>query len=95
MDKGEDCILLDNGDPLRWRVRNSKAAAWLVPSICFTFPPPDPELKRDVLQLEEQFQAFIALWKERQSKLKQDMLFATMHVVKHWDVNKVRPPPTA
>jgi len=48
MEKGEDCILLDNSDPQRWRVRNSKAAAGVVPSICLTFPPPDPDCKKKV-----------------------------------------------
>ena len=36
-----------------------------------------------------QFQAFIKLWKEKQSKLKLDMVFATMSVIKQWDSAKV------
>ena len=89
MEKGEDCILLDNTDSQRWRVRNSRAAAGVVPSICLTFPPPDTETKRKVTDLNDQFQAFIKLWKEKQSKLKLDMVFATMSVIKQWDSAKV------
>ena len=89
MEKGEECILLDNKDPQRWRVRNSRAAAGVVPSICLTFPPPDTECKRQVQVLEDQFQSFLKLWREKQHKLKLDMVFATAQVVKHWDISKV------
>ncbi|XP_067936924.1 dystonin-like [Watersipora subatra] len=90
MEKGEECILLDNKDPQKWRVRNSRAAAGVVPSICLTFPPPDGDSRRQVQLLEDQFQVFIKLWKEKQNKLKLDMVFATAQIVRHWDVAKMK-----
>jgi len=89
MEKGESCILLDKTDPQKWRVRNSRAAAGVVPSICLAFPPPDAECKLQVQKLEEQFQIFLELLKDRQLKLKLDMVTATAQVVKHWDSAKV------
>ena len=89
MEKGEECILLDNNDPQRWRIRNSRASAGVVPSICLTFPPPDAECRQRVQTLEARFAAYMKLWKEKQHKLRMDMVFATAQVVKHWDINKV------
>ena len=41
--KGEDCLLLDNSQRIKWKVRNSTGIEGLVPAVCFLIPPPDQE----------------------------------------------------
>lgn len=36
-----DCLLLDNSDGVRWRIRNSSGQEGRVPAACFVVPPPN------------------------------------------------------
>ena len=41
--KGEECVLLDNSQRIKWRVRNSEGQEGMVPAVCFLIPPPNRE----------------------------------------------------
>ena len=41
--KGEECLLLDNSQQIKWRVQNSQGQEGMVPSLCFLIPPPNRE----------------------------------------------------
>lgn len=85
IDKGESCTLLDNSGRIKWRLRTSKGQEGLVPSACLLMPPPDPEAIDAAERLKRLFDRSIALWQKKHLRLRQNMIFATIRVVKGWD----------
>jgi hypothetical protein len=92
IDKGEQCILHDNSGRVKWRVANSSGVESLVPGSCFLVPPPDKEALDAVERLKRQFDRSIALWQKKQLRMRQNMIFATIKVVKSWDLAQVKYP---
>jgi len=43
-------------------------------------------------RIQVEFDKLKTLWIERQRQLKQDMIFATIQIVKSWDLEQVGPP---
>ena len=43
--KGSECVLLDNSQKIKWRVRNGAGQEGMVPAVCFLIPPPNDEAK--------------------------------------------------
>lgn len=41
LEKGMDCLLLDNSNGVRWTIRNSSGQEGTVPAACFVIPPPN------------------------------------------------------
>ncbi|XP_021923220.1 dystonin isoform X2 [Zootermopsis nevadensis] len=86
IEKGEQCILHDNSGRVKWRVANSSGVESSVPGTCFLVPPPDKEALDAVERLKRQFDRSIALWQKKQLRMRQNMIFATIKVVKSWDL---------
>jgi len=90
IEKGEQCILHDNSGRVKWRVSNSSGVESSVPGVCFLIPPPDKEALDAVERLKRQFDRSIALWQKKQLRMRQNMIFATIKVVKSWDLAQVQ-----
>lgn len=90
IEKGEQCILHDNSGRVKWRVANSLGAESSVPGACLLIPPPDKEALDAVERLKRQFDRSIALWQKKQLRMRQNMIFATIKVVKSWDLAQVK-----
>ncbi|KAL0166146.1 hypothetical protein M9458_037990, partial [Cirrhinus mrigala] len=41
--KGEECVLEDNSQRTKWKVISPTGNEAMVPSVCFTIPPPNQE----------------------------------------------------
>lgn len=41
--RGDDCTLLNNSQPYKWKVKNPKGGEATMPSICFVVPPTNKE----------------------------------------------------
>lgn len=54
--------------------------------VCFVIPPPDKESIDAAERLRRQYDRSIALWQKKQLRLRQNMIFATIKVVKGWDL---------
>lgn len=52
---GNDVSLLDNFDPIHWRVRGVDGVETSVPSVVFRIPPPDPRLSSLLARITAQF----------------------------------------
>lgn len=76
----------DNSGRIKWRVRNSTGAESQVPGVCFVIPPPDKEAIDAAERLRRQYDRSIALWQKKQLRMRQNMIFATIKVVKGWDL---------
>ena len=87
--KDERCWLLDNSHKLMWRVRSAAGQEGMVPAVCFHLPPPDRDARRTVARLQAELAAFRARWSERQRTLRYNMIFATISVVRSWDLQQV------
>lgn len=87
LEKGENCTLVDTSGRVKWRVR-SKGAEGPVPGACLLIPPPDPEAIEAAERLKRLFDRTVALWQKKQLRLRQNMIFATIKVVKGWDFDQ-------
>lgn len=48
MHKGEECALLNNSQPYKWKVLNQSGNEATVPSVCFIVPPVNKEAVESV-----------------------------------------------
>ena len=78
----------DNSNRSKWRVTSGGMEA-LVPGVIFTIPPPNNEAIEAAEKLKRQYERSIALWQKKQLRLRQNMIFATIKVVKSWDLAQV------
>nr|XP_040232049.2 dystonin isoform X27 [Anopheles coluzzii] len=85
LDKNETCTLLDTSGRVKWRVKTSKGVEGSVHGVCLLLPPPDQEAIEAAERLKRLFDRSVALWQKKQLRLRQNMIFATIKVVKGWD----------
>ncbi|XP_050079909.1 dystonin isoform X26 [Anopheles maculipalpis] len=85
LDKNESCTLLDTSGRVKWRVKTSKGVEGSVHGVCLLLPPPDQEAIEAAERLKRLFDRSVALWQKKQLRLRQNMIFATIKVVKGWD----------
>lgn len=86
IEKGEQCTLYDNSGRIKWRVKNEEGIETPVPGVCFALQPPDKDALEAAERLRRQYDRSIALWQRKQLRLRQNMIFATIKVVKGWDL---------
>lgn len=89
INKGERCTVHDNSNRVKWSVVSSSGAKGMVPGVCFTIPPPNQEAIDAAEKLKRQYERCIALWQKKQLRMRQNMIFATIKVVKSWDLAQV------
>ncbi|XP_034109862.1 dystonin isoform X44 [Drosophila albomicans] len=88
IEKGETVTLLDNSGRVKWRVRTSKGQEGSIPGACLLLPPPDQEAIDAAERLKRLFDRSVALWQKKHLRLRQNMIFATIRVVKGWDFDQ-------
>ncbi|XP_023033518.1 dystonin isoform X16 [Drosophila willistoni] len=88
IEKGETVTLLDNSGRVKWRVRTSKGQEGSIPGACLLLPPPDQEAIEAAERLKRLFDRSVALWQKKHLRLRQNMIFATIRVVKGWDFDQ-------
>lgn len=86
IEKNEQCTLYDNSGRVKWRVKNSQGVESPVPGVCFALQPPDKDALDAAERLRRQYDRSVALWQRKQLRLRQNMIFATIKVVKGWDL---------
>lgn len=70
-------------------MHNDKGIEAQVPGVAFVIPPPDKEAIETAQRLNRQYDRSIALWQKKQLRMRQNMIFATIKVVKEWDLPQV------
>ncbi|KAG5872490.1 hypothetical protein JTB14_037535 [Gonioctena quinquepunctata] len=86
IETNKECTLTDNSGRTKWRVHNSKGVESQVPGVCFVIPPPDKEALDAAERLRRHYDRSLALWQKKQLRMRQNMIFATIKVVKGWDL---------
>jgi hypothetical protein len=88
LEKNEKCTLIDTSGRVKWRVRTQTNVEGTVPGVCLLLPPPDNEAIEAAERLKRLFDRTVALWQKKQLRLRQNMIFATIKVVKGWDFDQ-------
>ncbi|EFX86426.1 hypothetical protein DAPPUDRAFT_313136 [Daphnia pulex] len=86
--KDEVCKLVNNSSKTKWKVVTGNGVECQVPSVCLLIPPPDPEAAEAADRLKRQYDRCEALWLKKQMRMSQNMIFATIKVVKSWDLSQ-------
>ncbi|XP_014668085.1 PREDICTED: plectin-like, partial [Priapulus caudatus] len=86
----DDCLLLDNSQATRWRVRNTARQEDVCPSVCFLIPPPNDEAIELAQRLQKQLEQLKSLWRDQNTKLKVQMLYTAINMVKSWDLQQFK-----
>uniref|UniRef100_A0A8C4UVM1 Plectin n=1 Tax=Falco tinnunculus TaxID=100819 RepID=A0A8C4UVM1_FALTI len=60
--KNDECALLSNAQPYKWKVLSAAGSEAIVPSVCFLVPPPNKEALDAVHRLETTHQHLLVLW---------------------------------
>lgn len=84
-------MLHDNSGRIKWRVSRGMNLTddSNVPGVVFLIPPPDQEALDAVDRLRRAYDRSTALWQRKQLRMRQNMIFATIKVVKGWDLAQV------
>lgn len=87
--KGNLVTLVDNSGRVKWKVTVPGVKEDIsIPSACLLMPPPDPEAIEAADRLKRLFDRSVALWQKKHMRLRQNMIFATIKVVKGWDFDQ-------
>ncbi|XP_019352463.1 dystonin isoform X11 [Alligator mississippiensis] len=68
--KDDECILASNSHRAKWKVISPSGNEAMVPSVCFTVPPPNKEAIDTANRIEQQFQNVLTLWHESHINMK-------------------------
>merc|ERR1719210_3122162 len=83
--KDELCTIKDNSNKMKWKVTNSSGRQGEAPGVMFLLTPPDQEAIETAEKLKRHYDRVITLWQKKHLRMRQNMIFATIKVVKSWD----------
>ncbi|KAM4706329.1 plectin isoform 1-T1 [Rhinophrynus dorsalis] len=88
--KGDECLLVNNSQPYKWKVLNASGSDALVPSVCFMVPPPNQDALEAVTGLEKNHQSLLALWHtlhiDLKSLLSYQYLLRDIQLIQSWNL---------
>ncbi|XP_073781839.1 plectin isoform X41 [Danio rerio] len=90
MHKGDECALINNSQPSRWKVLNRSGDEAVVPSICFLVPPVNKEAVESVSGLEAGHQQTVILWQKLHADLRAllswQYLMKDIQLIRSWNI---------
>uniref|UniRef100_A0A673B6V0 Microtubule actin crosslinking factor 1 n=1 Tax=Sphaeramia orbicularis TaxID=375764 RepID=A0A673B6V0_9TELE len=91
---GEECVLEDNSQRTKWKVISPTGNEAMVPSVCFTIPPPNQEAIDTAGRTEQLYQKVMALWHQLHVNMKSVVswhyLLKDIRTVSGWSLDTVR-----
>ncbi|XP_052435301.1 plectin isoform X15 [Carassius gibelio] len=94
MHKGDECTLINNSQPFRWKVLNRSGNEAVVPSICFLVPPVNKEAVESVSSLDAGQQQTQALWQKLHADLRSllswQYLMKDIHLIRSWNITTLK-----
>ncbi|XP_066573304.1 microtubule-actin cross-linking factor 1 isoform X12 [Amia ocellicauda] len=92
--KGEECVLEDQSQRTKWRVISPSGNEAMVPSVCFTVPPPNPEALDTASRVEQLYQNVMSLWHQLHINMKSvvtwNYLQKDIRTISSWSLDTVR-----
>ncbi|KAJ8353993.1 hypothetical protein SKAU_G00215600 [Synaphobranchus kaupii] len=88
--KGEECALLNNSLPYKWKVLNKSGNEAVVPSVCFIVPPINKEAMESVSSLDGTHQKVVSMWQrlhiDMRSMLSWQYLMRDIQQIRSWNI---------
>ncbi|TKS88879.1 Microtubule-actin cross-linking factor 1 [Collichthys lucidus] len=92
--RGEECVLEDNSQRTKWKVISPTGNEAMVPSVCFTVPPPNQEAIDTASRAEQLYQKVMSLWHQLHINMKSVVswhyLLKDIRGVSGWNLDTVR-----
>ncbi|XP_075305600.1 microtubule-actin cross-linking factor 1 isoform X16 [Odontesthes bonariensis] len=92
--RGEECVLEDNSQRTKWKVISPTGNEAMVPSVCFTVPPPNQEASDTAGRAEQLYQKVMSLWHQLHVNMKSVVswhyLLKDVRAVSEWTLDSVR-----
>ncbi|XP_038580127.1 microtubule-actin cross-linking factor 1 isoform X13 [Micropterus salmoides] len=92
--RGEECVLEDNSQRTKWKVISPTGNEAMVPSVCFTVPPPNQEAIDTASRTEQLYQKVMSLWHQLHVNMKSVVswhyLLKDIRTVSGWNLDTVR-----
>ncbi|XP_074542218.1 microtubule-actin cross-linking factor 1, isoforms 1/2/3/4 [Halichoeres trimaculatus] len=92
--RGEECVLEDNSQRTKWKVISPSGNEAMVPSVCFTIPPPNQEAIDTAGRAEQLYQKVMSLWHQLHVNMKSVVswhyLLKDIRTVAGWNLDTVR-----
>ncbi|KAL4629457.1 microtubule-actin cross-linking factor 1-like isoform X7 [Arapaima gigas] len=92
--KGEECVLEDNSQRTKWKVISPNGNEAMVPSVCFTIPPPNKEAMEMASRIEQLYQNVMSLWHQLHVNMKSVVswhyLQKDIRTVSTWSLDTMR-----
>ncbi|XP_067466005.1 microtubule-actin cross-linking factor 1 isoform X2 [Thunnus thynnus] len=92
--KDDECVLASNSHRAKWKVINPAGNEAMVPSVCFTVPPPNKEAVDMATRIEQLYQNVLALWHHSHINMKSVVswhyLMADIRAIRNWNVASIK-----
>ncbi|KRZ11899.1 Microtubule-actin cross-linking factor 1 [Trichinella zimbabwensis] len=86
--KDDECLLIDNSDLVRWRVRFGGGVEFEAPSVIFRIPPPDERVALCLQRLQILFDRMRRLWLENFHSIRFMAISDSLRKVRSWDLKQ-------
>uniref|UniRef100_A0A665WW59 Microtubule actin crosslinking factor 1 n=1 Tax=Echeneis naucrates TaxID=173247 RepID=A0A665WW59_ECHNA len=94
INRGEECVLEDNSQRTKWKVISPTGNEAMVPSVCFSVPPPNQEAIDTASRTEQLYQKVMSLWHQLHVNMKSVVswhyLLKDVRTVSGWNLDTVR-----
>ncbi|CAN9504242.1 unnamed protein product [Ophioblennius macclurei] len=92
--RGEECVLEDNSQRTKWKVISPTGNEAMVPSVCFSVPPPNQDAIDAAARTEQLYQKVMSLWHQLHVNMKGVVswhyLLKDVRTVNEWSLDTVR-----
>ncbi|XP_053730813.1 dystonin isoform X3 [Synchiropus splendidus] len=92
--KDDECVLANNSHRAKWKVINPAGNEAMVPSVCFTVPPPNKEAVDVATRLEQLYQNVLSLWHHSHINMKSVVswhyLVADIKTIRNWNTTSIK-----
>ncbi|TMS10947.1 Plectin [Larimichthys crocea] len=92
--KGDECALLNNSQPFKWKVLNHSGHEAVVPSVCFMVPPVNKEAVDSVSSLDAGHQQMVSMWQrlhiDMKSLLSWQYLMRDYTQIRSWNITMLK-----
>uniref|UniRef100_A0A8C7UBW6 Dystonin n=1 Tax=Oncorhynchus mykiss TaxID=8022 RepID=A0A8C7UBW6_ONCMY len=92
--KDDECVLASNSHRAKWKVISPSGNEAMVPSVCFTVPPPNKEAVDQASRIEQLYQNVLTLWHHSHINMKSVVswhyLMADVKAIRNWNVSSIK-----
>ncbi|XP_078397943.1 dystonin isoform X24 [Cetorhinus maximus] len=92
--KDDECVLENGSHRAKWKVISPTGNEAMVPSVCFSVPPPNKEAIEMASRIEQLYQNVLALWHQSHINMKSVVswhyLMSEISTIRAWNVSSIK-----